>query len=197
MCKAKQGSLSHILAGCNTGSGSALQQGCYTWRHDSILLPLYKQIHSMWNEGKAGLKLGRYRKSSQPNTFKCGSGAAFAAPSISQEVVPVFEESDDWVLQFDLNFDGQTKNKPFPAHIAASVLMDSYSQTNSRRLYGWSSHPHGKRTSHNRTHAKNRSITSWRNLYKRRAGLWYRCMLKLAPEASSMTHGAECVKRCA
>ena len=24
------------------------------------------------------------------------------------------------MLQFDLNFDGQTKNKPFPAHIAAS-----------------------------------------------------------------------------
>ena len=24
------------------------------------------------------------------------------------------------MLQFDLNFDGQTKSKPFPAHIAAS-----------------------------------------------------------------------------
>jgi hypothetical protein len=120
LCKAKQGSLSHILAGCNNGSGSALQQGRYTWRHDSILLALYKQIRSMRNEGKAGLKLGRCRKSSQPIKFKSGSGAAFAAPSISQEVVPLFEESDDWVLQFDLNFDGQTKNKPFPAHIAAS-----------------------------------------------------------------------------
>ena len=74
----------------------------------------------MRNEGKAGLKLGRCRKSSQPIKFKSGSGAAFAAPSTSQEVVPLFEESDDWVLQFDLNFDGQTKNKPFPAHIAAS-----------------------------------------------------------------------------
>jgi len=58
----------------------------------------------MRNEGKAGLKLGRCRKSSQPIKFK--SEAAFAAPSISQEVVPLFEESDDWVLQFDLNFDG-------------------------------------------------------------------------------------------
>ena len=74
----------------------------------------------MRNEGKAGLKLGRCRKSSQPIKFKSGSGAAFAAPSISQEVVPLFEESDDWVLQFDLNFDGQTKTKPCPAHIAAS-----------------------------------------------------------------------------
>ena len=26
------------------------------------------------------------------------------------------------MLQFDLNFDGQTENKPFPAHIAASSL---------------------------------------------------------------------------
>lgn len=65
----------------------------------------------MRNEGKAGLKLGRCRKSSQPIKFKSGSGAAFAAPSISQEVVPLFEESDDWVLQFDLNFDGQTKKQ--------------------------------------------------------------------------------------
>ena len=90
----------------------------------------YKQIRSMRNEGKAGLKLGRCTKSSQPITSKSGSGAAFAAPSTSQEIVPLFKESDDWVLLFDLNFDGQTK-KTFPAHIAASGRrMDSYSQTN-------------------------------------------------------------------
>ena len=65
----------------------------------------------MRNEGKAGLKLGRCRKSSQPIKFKSASGAAFAAPSTSQEVVPLFKQSDDWVLQFNLNFDGQTKNK--------------------------------------------------------------------------------------
>ena len=34
--------------------------------------------------------------------------------------VPLFEQSDGWVLQFDLayNEDGQRKNGPFPAHIA-------------------------------------------------------------------------------
>ena len=104
LCKAKQGSLSHILAGCNNGSGSALRQGRYTWRHDSIIPALYKQIRSMRNEGKTGLKLGRCKKPSQPIIFKSGSGAAFAAPSISQEGAPLFEESDDWVLQLNLNY---------------------------------------------------------------------------------------------
>ena len=39
-----------------------------------------------------------------------------------EEEVPLFEQSDDWVLQFDLayNEDGQRKNGPFPAHIATT-----------------------------------------------------------------------------
>ena len=55
----------------------------------AVALALYKQIRSMRNEGKAGLKFGRCRKSSQPIKFKSGSGAAFAAPSISLKAVPL------------------------------------------------------------------------------------------------------------
>ena len=38
-----------------------------------------------------------------------------------KEKVPLFEESDDWVLRFDLayNEDG-SDNRPFPAHIATT-----------------------------------------------------------------------------
>ena len=47
--------------------------------------------------------------------------AARSITTRSVEVeVPLFEQSDDWVLQFDLayNEDGQGKNGPFSAHIA-------------------------------------------------------------------------------
>ena len=39
-----------------------------------------------------------------------------------EEEVPHFEQSGDWVLQFDLayNADDQRKNGPFPAHTATT-----------------------------------------------------------------------------
>jgi len=39
-----------------------------------------------------------------------------------KEKVPLFEQSDDWEIMFDLDHkdDGQGKNRPFPPHVAAS-----------------------------------------------------------------------------
>ena len=36
--------------------------------------------------------------------------------------MPPYQQNDDWVLQFDLDYneDGHRKNSPFPAHIAAT-----------------------------------------------------------------------------
>jgi len=142
LCGARQSSLSHILAGCNIGKDSALKQGRYTWRHDSILLAIYLQIRTMRNEGIAVLKQGRKRPP-QPSTFKSDSGNTFSAPPTSQSVesmVPLFEESDDWEIQFDLNVhqDGQSKNTPFPAHIVASARRpDGLMFSNKLKKVAW------------------------------------------------------------
>ena len=54
VCLAAGCSLKHILVGCN----SALQQNRYTWRHDSILLALYRAVREAVNRGHARLKRG-------------------------------------------------------------------------------------------------------------------------------------------
>lgn len=124
LCGVRQCSLRHILSGCNIGPSSALQQGRYTWRHDSILLALYKHVRSMRNEGRAALQLGRKRVVTSTK-FMSNEGNKLVVPPTSQSLVsvlPLFEESDDWEIQFDVSVevDGQVKNRPFPAHIAAS-----------------------------------------------------------------------------
>ena len=116
ICNDKQCSLSHILSSCQT----ALQQHRYTWRHDSILLALYQHIRSFRNRGQAVLKKGLKRPDSQTK-FTSDKGNHVKTGRV-EEKVPLFEQSDDWELLFDLNFsaDGQCKNAPFPAHITAS-----------------------------------------------------------------------------
>jgi hypothetical protein len=65
------------------------------------------------------------------------------APPTSQSVesmVPLFEESDDWEIQFDLNVhqDGQSKNTPFPAHIVASARRpDGLMFSNKLKKVAW------------------------------------------------------------
>ena len=52
LCRENQSSLKHIHSSCNSKCApSALTQGRYTWRHDSILLALYQQIRFVRNKG--------------------------------------------------------------------------------------------------------------------------------------------------
>ena len=54
VCKSgQQCSLSHVLARCPV----ALQQGRYKWRHDSILLQIFKIVREARNKGRAKFKL--------------------------------------------------------------------------------------------------------------------------------------------
>ena len=118
VCGKKQASLSHILSRCNSEVGqSALKQGRYTWRHDSILLALYRAIRSLRNKGQAVFKLGLKRPAHQ-TTFTSDKQHEFKTASV-EEAVPLFEQSDDWQLHWDLECqqDGQSKNRPFPPHI--------------------------------------------------------------------------------
>ena len=54
VCKSgQQCSLSHVLARCQI----ALQQGRYKWRHDLILLQIFKIVREARNKGRAKFKL--------------------------------------------------------------------------------------------------------------------------------------------
>ena len=56
VCKSgKQCSLSHVLSGCPV----ALKQGRYKWRHDSILLQIFKMVREARNKGRAKFKLNQ------------------------------------------------------------------------------------------------------------------------------------------
>ena len=114
VCSAAGCSLKHILAGCKT----ALNQNRYLWRHDSILLAIYQTVREAVNHGRARLKQGISERPSQ-TTFVSSQGNRMHSHSILVEAL--FESSDDWTVQFDLDVpeDGQMKNQPFPAHIGA------------------------------------------------------------------------------
>jgi hypothetical protein len=83
----------------------------------------------MRNRGKARFLSGKTapkRQSKFVSASVKGHGSAAEGSKFStqlkEESKPLFESSDDWELQFDVCVaaDGQTKNSPFPPHIAAS-----------------------------------------------------------------------------
>ena len=56
VCKSgQQCSLSHVLARCPV----ALEQGRYKWRHDSILLQIFKIVREARSKGRAKFKLNQ------------------------------------------------------------------------------------------------------------------------------------------
>ena len=71
-------------------------------------------------KGQAVFKLGLVRHAHQIK-FASDKGSQITTCK-AQEEVPLFEQSDVWVLQFDLAYNeaGQRNNGPFPAHIATT-----------------------------------------------------------------------------
>ena len=62
VCKSgQQCSLSHVLARCPV----ALEQGRYKWRHDSILLQIFKIVREARNKGRAKFKLKQRKAQAQ------------------------------------------------------------------------------------------------------------------------------------
>ena len=128
MCGAAAGSLSHILSRCSR----SLNQGRYTWRHDSILLAIYETVREVVNRANARVKRGISRLQKESISFISGSSlqsdsevkteaksVKWKTATAPSSLTSVLEQSDDWVLQVDLTIpgDGQKKNTPFPAHI--------------------------------------------------------------------------------
>ena len=115
VCLSKSSSLKHILCGCQV----ALKQGRQLWRHDSVLLGLYKSIRALRNKEAALLKKG-VKPEKVKSSFVSDKGNKMCTPAQSMPT-RLFQSSDDWQLQFDVcTKDGQTKNAPFPPHIIAS-----------------------------------------------------------------------------
>ena len=128
MCGAAAGSLCHILSRCSR----SLNQGRYTWWHDSILLAIYETVREVANRANARVKKGISRPQKESISFISGSSlqsdsevkteaksVKWKTATAPSSLASVFEQSDDWVLQVDLTIpgDGQKKNTPFPAHI--------------------------------------------------------------------------------
>ena len=69
VCGAAAGSLSHILSRCSR----SLNQGRYTWRHDSILLAIYETVREVVNRANARVKKGISRLQKESIAFISGS----------------------------------------------------------------------------------------------------------------------------
>ena len=79
-----------------------------------------KQIRSLKKKGQTVFKLGLVWPARQIK-FASDKGNQITTRKVEEEF-PLFKQSGDWMLQFDLayNEDGQRKNGPFPAHIATT-----------------------------------------------------------------------------
>ena len=90
-------------------------QSRITWRHDSILLAIYKRV-----KGRNKEALGSRVQTEVEDSigFKSNLGK-FTAPRAQSSQVPLLESADDWKVQFDVNDEGvSVKERPFPSEIA-------------------------------------------------------------------------------
>ena len=107
----------HVLSGCK----AALEQGRYTWRHNSLLL-VFKQ-HLIAHIG--AINSGRLKlSSSKPLRFVSADGRLYnngsSAPSLAPtQLVDYLARAHDWELRFDLPGDRFSYNV-FPPEIATT-----------------------------------------------------------------------------
>ena len=125
-CIGKKGILKPILCGCYIALEEK-PQSRITWRHDSILLALFCGVMDLIQEGSA-----QPRQEAAPPPIKLKSvetlngeflvsnelGNPFTAPTKPTPLACVLEKAIDWQVQFDINEEGQVKDRPFPPEIA-------------------------------------------------------------------------------
>ena len=105
------GSLKHILCCCPVAHNAPFNR--IEWRHDSILLAIFKAVKS---------RAGRQDSEPQQETvFRKESGSpAIIKPTAPRRVTAILDRADDWQFQFDLPpEDGTPKPKmTFPESVA-------------------------------------------------------------------------------
>jgi hypothetical protein len=115
------GTLMHILCGC-VKAHQETPQNRIKWRHDSILLAIYRAVQSRIDESKEIEK----DVVTQASQFRSSLGKQFTVPhpekDCSDRLTPlrgVFEKADDWKVQFDVGVEGElVAERPFPSEIA-------------------------------------------------------------------------------
>ena len=136
------GSLRHVLCGCRLNEEP---QSRITWRHDSILLVLFRAIYALTlrvKKSQAEAKR-RPRSNSLPTLdFVTDSKVKYGHPVRLHTPSPnVLEEASDWKVQFDINAPKfkQSKEVSFPAEIGvvASQRPDGLIWSNSAKILIW------------------------------------------------------------
>ena len=124
-CKEK-GTLKHILCGCWIALKEE-PQSRITWRHDSILLAIFRGVMDRIQEANAQprqedalppIKLKSVETLNGDSLVSNASGNSFTAPAKPTPLKCVLEKATDWQVQFDINEEGQVKDRNFPPEIA-------------------------------------------------------------------------------
>ena len=113
-------SLLHILCQCLKDIKEE-PQSRITWRHDSILLAIYKSVKDQIKEAMES------RVETEVEDFigfKSNLGK-FTAPRAQSSQSPLLESADDWKVQFDVNDEGvSVKERPFPSEIVVPLCVE-------------------------------------------------------------------------
>ena len=114
----KAGTLKHILCACVKAIKEA-PQSRITWRHDSVLLAIYRGVMDAIEEAGKDEDVG---VSAATVTFKTDSGKEYTKASTAlRDPSPknVLSGASDWKVQFDLNLGLESeKDRPFPSEVA-------------------------------------------------------------------------------
>jgi len=133
----KVGSLCHILAGCWRALDEK-PQSRITWRHDSVLLAIYRATLAVVNRFKNEqaqakqkpkgspkrviLFKGGHYEGQQPKSHGEAESVSFQAPR-APEVKSVLAKASDWKIQFDLEAPGMRQNsRVFPPDVIQTTL---------------------------------------------------------------------------
>ena len=102
-------------------------QSRITWRHDSILLAIFRGVMDRIQEANAQprqedalppINLKSVETLDGDSLVSNTSGNSFTAPAKPTPLTCVLEKATDWQVQFDINEEGQAKDRPFPPEIA-------------------------------------------------------------------------------
>lgn len=116
------GTLKHILCGCQRAIKEPHSR--ITWRHDSVLLAIYRGVLDRLEEAGNARKETKEEGPVTEHVFKSECGKTQRMPHVTVPQISVhyekdvFMRADDWKVQFDVDLEGgSVKNRPFPPEV--------------------------------------------------------------------------------